>query len=226
MRKQFGRAFAVSLLILAAGAIAEAADETPQAVTTPATVTAPAQAALPLVPPATELKGVSLVDALRKGGYVLYMRHALQIPPITDNCNEPSLKPEGIRQARSVGAAIRELKIPIGSVRSSEVCRVRETAKLLELGDVMISEGLNPAGQREGVEVGPLRTQLLREIPRAGTNTLLVSHVHGSKDKTEWMHLELAEIIVFRPDGKSALPVARIREEAWAALIESTVRQK
>ena len=57
-------------------------------------------------------------------------------------------------------------------------------------------------------------------IPAVGTNTLLVSHVHGSKDKSEWINLELAEIIVFRPDGKSALPVARIRDEAWPGLVQ------
>ena len=72
---------------------------------------------LPLVNPADELKGRALVEALRAGGFVLYMRHALQIPPTTEKCDTPGLTPVGEEQARNVGAAIRELKIPIGRLR-------------------------------------------------------------------------------------------------------------
>ena len=179
------------------------------------------QAALPLVDPAHELKGRALIEALRKGGYVLYMRHALQIPPTTEKCDMPSLTPVGEEQARTVGAAIRELKIPIGQVRSSQVCRNRDTARLLGFGAYEITEDLNPAGLREGVDVGPARSRQLIEMPPRGTNTLLVSHVHGSKNKAEWMHLELAEMIVYRPDGKGeTMVVARVRVEGWGELLK------
>lgn len=174
---------------------------------------------LPLVNPADELKGKALVEALRGGGYVLYMRHALQIPPTTEKCEGPSLTPVGEEQARKVGEVIRELKIPIGRIRSSEPCRNRETARLLGLGTYEISIDLNPAGDNEGINAGAARQRQLAESPPPGTNTLLVSHIHGSKKKSEWMHLEIAEIIVYRPDGKgAATPVARVRIEAWGEL--------
>lgn len=175
---------------------------------------------LPVVDPAQELKGRALVEALRNGGHVLYMRHALQIPPTTEKCDFPSLTPIGEEQARRVGAAIRELKIPVGQVRSSQSCRNRDTARLLGLGDYEITEDLNPGGVREGFDVGAARFRHLTEVPPRGTNTLLVSHVHGSKNKAEWMHLEIAEIIVYRPDGKgSTMPVARVRVEKWKELV-------
>ena len=175
---------------------------------------------LPLVDPATELKGAKLVDALRGGGYVLYMRHALQIPPTTEKCDTSNLTPVGEEQARTVGAALRELKISIGSLRSSQPCRNRDTARLLGVGPYEITDDLNPAGLREGFDVSAARLRQLQEVPPRGTNTLLVSHVHGSLKKEEWMHLDLAEIIVYRPDGKGGTtPVARVRVEGWGELI-------
>ena len=134
---------------------------------------------LPLVSAAQQLKGRALVDALRGGGYVLYMRHALQKPPRTTGCELINLTPVGEEQARKVGAAIRDLKIPVGVIRSSEPCRNLDTARML-----------------------------------------LVAHVHGSPNKSDWMQLEIAEIIVYRPDGKgTTTPIARVRIEEWADLI-------
>ena len=204
----------MALMSFAIVAAAQAPSEAPISPAVPLVVATP----LPLVPAATELKGRALVEALRRGGYVLYMRHALQIPPTSEQCDGPSLKPEGELQAKTVGVAIRDLNIPIGRLRSSEICRVRETAKLLGLGQYEVTEDLNPAGMREGFDPGAARLRQLNERPIAGANTLLVSHVHGSKNKAEWMHLELAEIIVFRPMEKNALPVARVRWEGWGEL--------
>jgi hypothetical protein len=174
---------------------------------------------LPVVERANEIAGAKLVEALRKGGYVLYMRHAEQIPPKSTECEPVNLTPVGAEQARKVGAALRELKIPIGPLLTSEPCRNLDTAKLLGLGKYEINQGLNPGGMPQGFNPGPPRTRLLATLPPAGSNALLVSHVHGSRDKSEWMHLELAEIIVYRPDGKGAsTPVARVRVEGWEEL--------
>jgi len=176
---------------------------------------------LPIVAPEHELKGAALVEALRKGGYVLYMRHAMQIPPIIGPCEGSNLTPVGEEQARTVGNGLRALKIPVGRVLSSEPCRNRDTARLLGFGEYEITVDLNPGGTPPGFDGGVARTARLAESPRAGTNTILVSHVHGSKNKSEWLHLELAEIIVHRPDGKGgAEAVARVRVVGWAELMK------
>ncbi|MCY7387491.1 MAG: hypothetical protein LH481_05400, partial [Burkholderiales bacterium] len=78
---------------------------------------------------------------------------------------------------------------------------------------------LNPVAPREGFDIGAARTRRLNETPATGKNTLLVSHLHGSRKKDEWIHLQLGEIIVFRPDANArALPVARIPVAGWATL--------
>ena len=65
---------------------------------------------------------------------------------------------------------------------------------------------------------GQARRDLLGMSPKPGSNTILVSHIHGGKDRAEWMHLELMETIVYAPNEGKPIPVARIRREAWAVL--------
>lgn len=198
--------------------------------TTPAQAPAPAQAVVqapplvanspapPIVDPAKELKGVALVDALRKGGFVFYMRHAIT-GTVTEKCDTSNLSPIGEEQARSIGAALRDLNIPIGAVRSSQPCRCVGTAQLLGLGTVDITEDLNPSAPRPGFDIGAARSKRLAELPPAGTNTVLVSHLHGSRNKDEWLHLEMGEIIIFRPEASPrAEAVARIQVADWMTL--------
>ena len=219
-------ACAALLMLAAAGAMAQTV--TPAATPAPATAPSPAlpatlghPVALPEIDPAKEIKGMALVEALRKGGFVFYMRHALQIVPTEGPCVGSNLQPKGEADARAVGAAIRALKIPIGRVMSSEPCRNLDTAKLLDLGPNEVTIDLNAGGGPQGYDLGAARTRRLAEMPRAGTNTILVSHVHGSRKKSEWLHLETAEIIVFKPDGNGGKePVARIRVERWQELMQ------
>ncbi len=209
---------ACALMIPVAGA-APGQDPVNPSPALPATLGQPQ--ALPLVDAAKELRGMALVDALRKGGFVLYMRHALQIAPTEGACKGSNLQPKGEADARAVGDAIRALRIPVGRLLSSEPCRNIDTAKLLDFGNVEITVDLNPGGSSPGFDHGAARTRRLAEMPPADSNTILVSHLHGSRNRSEWLHLETAEIIVFRPDGKgSSEPVARIRVEDWEKLLE------
>jgi hypothetical protein len=180
---------------------------------------------LPIVNSADELEDAALIEALRRGGFVLYMRHALQIPPTSDVCDKSNLTEAGEAQARKVGDAVRVLGIPIGAVKSSQPCRAQDTARLLALGKVDVTEELNPLGPRPKDDMSAGRLRLLGKTPQPGTNTILVSHVHGGRDRNDWIQLEIAEIIVYKPDGKNgALPVARIRLEAWENLSRLAVK--
>ena len=172
----------------------------------------------PVVDPTKELKGPALVDALRKGGFVLYMRHT-ETGIVTEKCDSTNLSAVGEENARSVGAALQDLNIPIGAVRSSQPCRCVGTARLLGLGEVDITEDLNPVPPRDGFDISAARARRLAEIPPYGTNTVLVSHLHGARNKDEWLHLQMGEIIVFRPEASPrAEPVARIPLAGWVAL--------
>jgi hypothetical protein len=178
---------------------------------------APPPSQVPKVDPSKALTGAALVEALRRGGYVMYMRHA-QYRRATEECNEPNLDSIGEEQARKVGAALRERRIPVGVVRVSRLCRAIETARLLEAGPVEVTPDLLPSKKTEAA-LHAARRRLLAETPRRGTNTILVSHVHEGEDPNDELRLQLCEIIVFRPDGQGGtVPVARVRPEDWAGL--------
>lgn len=174
----------------------------------------------PFIVPAHEIKGIALVKALRAGGFVLYMRHAFAGSPKAPCLAESVLTEEGEAQARQVGAALRELKIPIAVIRASETCRAKDTARLLGLGVVTTDANLNPAVMRSPVANDAERFRYLLETPPPGSNTLLVSHVQGAQKLEDRILIELAEVVVYQAHGNTkAEPLARIPLSAWAGLI-------
>lgn len=188
-----------------------------------------------LIAPEKELKGVPLVQALRRGGFNLYMRHAqstvgqdgnlLQTPFWWENCAiQRNMSDVGREQARKVGAALKELKIPVDLVLTAQFCRTRETGHLLGFGPVEVTEDINhQIGQRAGFDINAARFKRLAEMPAKGSNHLLVSHTHGSPRVEERIMggLQEAEIVVYQPDGKGGTePVGRISVPEWETLIK------
>jgi len=173
---------------------------------------------LPIVDPAKKLQGSALLQALRGGGYVLYLRHARQAGKQDQApCDRSNLAPSGVEQARKAGAALHEFKIPIGLVRASKWCRAIETARIIDEGEVQPNADLNIAAGESPLHAA--RYKLLAETPPPGTNTLVVAHGQGSPNREELLELDFCEIIVFRPDGKGHTEaVARIKLEDWDAL--------
>ncbi|MEL7237571.1 MAG: histidine phosphatase family protein, partial [Planctomycetota bacterium] len=85
-----------------------------------------------------KVDGQKLVDALRAGGHVVYFRHAQTekdyadqvTADVNDGSTQRVLSEEGWHQAKGIGVAFRELKIPVGDVISSEYFRAWQTADL------------------------------------------------------------------------------------------------
>jgi len=174
--------------------------------------------AYPVIDPAAALAGGALLAALQKGGFVLYLRHT-ETGAITEQCNVTNLSPIGMAMARELGSQLKRLRIPVGRVVSSPVCRVQETARLLEMGEVELSSDLAQAAKPPAVDLYTARMRQLAAIPRQGTNTIAVSHMHAGVPRHQTMDLEFGEVIVFRAVGASGVkPVARIRAEDWQAL--------
>jgi phosphohistidine phosphatase SixA len=134
---------------------------------------------------ATERVSGPPVERLRRGGYVIALRHAATDPTATDmtgdlrDCSrQRNLNAAGRRQARAIGRAFRELGIPVGRVLASPFCRTRDTARLA-FGRVRPSRALLSADFFAGGATARQRAGLRRLLatpPRDGTNTVLVSH--------------------------------------------------
>jgi phosphohistidine phosphatase SixA len=177
---------------------------------------------------AQSLSGDALVQALRKGGYVIVMRHASspREAPEKSAANPDNTKPErqldaeGRATATAMGKAIRELKIPIGEVLSSPTYRALETIRLagfpapktmIELGD----NGQSMSGGTE--EQAKWLRKRVTEFS-TGANTLLVTHL---PNLTRTFPQEAAgmadgEALIFGPDGKGgAKVIGRVKIEEW-----------
>ena len=170
-----------------------------------------------------------LVAELRRGGFVLYFRHAVTDhserdvagAPLTNCRTQRNLTEEGRRQARDVGRALRALAIPIGDVVSSEYCRTRETARLA-FGRFRLDPDLTGIGEEGGEDyarrVRALRSLLGRPPPRA--NTVLVGHVKNL-EAAAGLEIEEGEIAVFEPRGRGRFRlVGRVPAAVWPQLAE------
>jgi phosphohistidine phosphatase SixA len=190
----------------------------------------------PLHPPANvsaepvtaSQSGQELVQALRGGGYVIFLRHGPTIasqedsdPEHLENCDtQRNLSDEGRELARQLGEDLRILAIPIGQVLTSEYCRARETAELA-FHDAEPTPFLNfltlvPTAAREPA------TAALREWvttpPPPGTNLVLVSHGPNVLDIGVLLNTE-GEAAVFHPEGHGLTQVvAQLLPVEWDEL--------
>ncbi|MDP4507077.1 histidine phosphatase family protein [Nonomuraea turcica] len=174
--------------------------------------------------PATADAG--LAGRLRRGGYVLYIRHTATEatqddpnPDLSDPSTQRNLSAEGRAQAREIGQAVRRLRIPIGEVLASPYRRTRETAELA-FGKAQDSRDLINEiypGTDDDALAAALR-RLLSGRPAQGVNTVLVSHGFNLFSATGLSSAE-GETFVFAPSGGTE-PVARIGVDDWRSLKE------
>ncbi len=175
---------------------------------------------------AQQLQGDALVKALRQGGYVIVMRHASsprEVPDKTaanpDNTKpERQLDPEGRASATAMGKALRDLKIPIGTVLTSPTYRALETIRYAQFGQPQAVPELGDNGQsmQGGTEAQAawLRKRVT-ELPK-GANTLIVTHMPNMSRAFPESTSNLAdgEALIFGPSGV----VARVKIEEWTRL--------
>ncbi len=180
------------------------------------------------------LDGDELVDALHGGGYNVYFRHAA-----TDWSQHDSVQRDGdwvscdaarMRQlsdrgratARSIGAAIRTLAIPVAEVLASPYCRTMETARLMGLGPVQPSTdviNLRIADRFGGAQaVITTARRLVATAPADGSNRGIVAHGNVARDATP-VYPDEAEAVVFQPDGQGGFRVVgRLTPAQWGRL--------
>jgi len=167
------------------------------------------------------------VAELRKGGYVLYMRHAstdfskndAKMTSYEDCASQRNLTDKGRDEARAVGAQVRRLGIPIGKVYASPFCRTVETA-MLAFGKAEKTQEVRggTAQSDDPKRYDPLR-KLLSTAPVKGSNNVVSSHgnpyfaVFGAPYLTE------GEVAVVQPRGRGRFEeVARVKLSDWEAL--------
>ena len=221
--QEFGRQmFRDAALVLCAALLcAEASAQQFQGVPPPAA----GRSALPAKP----VSGPELLTELRTGGYVIYFRHTSTDfsrddvkSRSDDDCdNQRPLTDKGREEARQIGAAFRELKIPVGKILASPRCRTMETA-LLAFGPPEKSPEARagPASPGNEDRYAPLRALLSTPV-KPGANTVIASHGNPFYATAGAPYLAEGEAAVVRPLGKDFEIVARVRHDGWRALAKN-----
>ena len=169
------------------------------------------------------LTGTELVDAVRDGGHVLYLRHTRtpqdavdQPDPLGDCSRQRLLDDAGRADARALGAAVRALEVPVGEVLASPFCRTVETAELA-FGRVVTEDGLlSPTPSTRGRTTRVLR-ELLSTVPDDGENTVLVGHLTNLQ-LLSTASPEEGGTVVLRPDGEGFVLVGSVPPQGWQDL--------
>ena len=172
---------------------------------------------------------LELVERLRDGGLVVYLRHAATdrskddagVIELDDCSTQRNLNADGREQSRTIGEAFRALAIPVGDVLASEYCRPRETAELA-FARATLEPDLTgfPNEGDPGYEKRVAATRDLLGTPPAEANTVLVAHIKNIEAAAD-VSIEEGEVAVFEPRGNGSFTyLGRIPASAWPQLVE------
>lgn len=180
------------------------------------------------------LDDAAVLAALRAGGHNLYFRHVAtewsqydQVEAAGDwrSCDATrmrQLSAQGRDDARAIGRALRELGVPVGEVLASPYCRTVETARLMQLGEVV--ETMQVMNLRSADYVGgrarviAQARALLASAPADGIR-VIVAHGNVAREATPAYPAE-GEGLLFAPDGEDGFRLrARITVDDWSRLL-------
>lgn len=174
----------------------------------------------------------ALLEKLRSGGFVLYMRHGRtdprqpdQVPMDLDDCStQRPLTDQGRDEIAAVGEAVRRAGIPIAKVLASPLCRARESALLAYGPDFQVENLLMYTAHLTSEQKVPIvaKTRELISTPVAepGRNRMLVAHAPNLADLMGYFPEVEGTVVVFRPLGDGAFEyLASILPEDWERLL-------
>lgn len=178
-----------------------------------------------------KLTGAALVNSLRQGGYVIFFRHGQTEADYADQvfanpmfCStQRTLSEQGWQQARAIGRAFQELRIPIGDVVASQYCRAWQTADLA-FGRYRREAALNfaPAEEYTEAQTAQMRSAImpyLTAVPVSGANTILVGHDDVFDAATGIYPEPQGVAFILKPDGRGSFEIlAKVSANEWAQL--------
>jgi phosphohistidine phosphatase SixA len=180
---------------------------------------------------AQTMSGSAVVSALKRGGYVLVMRHASSPsqPPDAatadpeNTARERQLDATGRATSTAMGKAIKALGIPIGQVYTSPTYRARETARLAQFPKAEPIPELGDRGKSMHAVGTADASWLKQRVARAprGTNVVVITHQPNiaAAFPTVSPVPGDGETLVFQPDGTGgATLVGRITIDEWPRL--------
>ena len=197
----------------------------------------------PKIPRLSDIAGVgnpTLVKDLKKGGLVIFFRHAatdwgqkdVSYQDLEDRSGQRNLSEAGKADAASIGKAFASLGIPIDSIFVSPMWRCRDTAQIAfgryemrkELfGKVPQQPGQAEAASEERAQNRAVRIQMLSVPPTPGMNRVLVGQQDPMLPIIPGLHrdeLREGDALVIKPLGAGKFQiVAQVTPADWARLV-------
>jgi len=174
----------------------------------------------------------ALINELRQGGFVLYMRHGNtnnsipdRVPDVdlNDCSTQRPLNEEGRQVAKRVGQMIRKAGIPVGEILVSPMCRAKESAMAafgrIDKAEFLLKYSSNMPSSEKAPALEYLKQQLLRPVPK-GTNRVLLAHAPNLMDLIGYFPKPEATVTVFRQTAQGYQYEASIHPEHWDGLLK------
>jgi hypothetical protein len=206
----------------------------------------PATVVNPKIPRLNDVSGSSdlgLVEKLRKGGYVIFFRHAAtdwaqrdqSYADFENRSGQRNLSEVGKAQAQAIGKSFKALSIPVDSIFVSPMWRCRDTAELA-FGTFEVKKALfGKVPQAQAPEAPPVesrteyraeRIKMLSTAPTAGMNRILVGQQDPMIPIIPGLHrdeLREGDALVIQPMGNDKYRVvAQVTPDDWARLAASS----
>lgn len=132
-------------------------------------------------------QAAALIAALRAGGVVAVLRHAItdraqvDTGDLANRAGQRNLSAEGRAQAAAIGRAVAALRIPLGEVLASPVFRARDTAELAfggrtRIEPMLTADDYTPDAAQLARQIAWLRARALRPS-RPDATDILVGHI-------------------------------------------------
>ncbi|MGI8778982.1 MAG: trypsin-like peptidase domain-containing protein [Solirubrobacteraceae bacterium] len=171
--------------------------------------------------------GDDLLAQLRAGGLVIVFRHAATDPSdeddpqvdLDDCATQRNLTGAGRADARGIGTAFRQLRIPVGTRWASPYCRSRDTAELA-FGRAEVIDGLERLYPERDEAADRRLSRLIREQGPARGEPNLVIAAHGVYPSAlePSVTLDEGEAAIYAVRGDDATLLGRVTPDEWAGL--------
>ena len=176
----------------------------------------------------------TLLDSIKDGGYVIYIRHATterdyadQADPLMslDDCSsQRMLSNQGIKESHGIGIAFASKEIPVGEIIVSEYCRSWKTANLAfgrwSKKDSRLNFLPYEHYTEDHIELMKKNVMpLLTHPPLPGTNTVIVGHDDPFEAATGIYPEPQGVAYILQPDeGTSFKIITTVLPSEWAKL--------
>jgi broad specificity phosphatase PhoE len=221
--------------------VGEDADTSPASLGRRALLTMPLLAGVPLGAAAQTPKPdyATLTAELRRGGHVIVVRHGAthanqaDLAPLNPEgpAAQRQLNDKGRDAAKSFGAALKAIGVPVGKTYTSRFNRAFETALLAGLGEAEKSTDFTETGMVVSPNENARRVAALRKLaetpPATGTTVIVVTHKPNIMEAfgKDWFEVREGEATIFKPKEEGGtVVVTRVLIEQWPAIAAAVPR--